>query len=90
MNKTFAVLSCVVTMALMGCGGAPEQEAAPEDVQSAEQSIIWACDGTREFDRIWSRNGVEVGRESCYCDGSTYAAGTLSGSYTQNLIRYCN
>jgi len=90
MSKLSAVLCGVAVSVLAACGGAGPQEAGAEEVQSTEQAIIWACDGTRDFDRIWKQNGVEVGRESCYCDGTLLTYGTLRGSYTQNLIRYCN
>ena len=90
MFKTYAMLSCAAALLLGGCGGAPMEESSPENLHSTEQSLIWACDGSREFERIWTRNGVEVGRELCFCNGRILVHGTLMGAYSQSLMSYCN
>jgi hypothetical protein len=91
MFKMRAALACVAALSLSACGGGVEmEEAVPETaVESVEQPLIYACDGSREFIRRWYTNGVETGREECYCDGSLYEFGTIGGRYTQQIIRYC-
>ncbi|WP_141332907.1 hypothetical protein [Myxococcus sp. AB025B] len=91
MFKYSAKLACVVALVLSGCGGAPEQQppSETETLESSEQGLIWACDGRRSFNRYWTVNGVEVGREYCDCDGTLTEFGTLSGRYSQTLNFYC-
>ena len=92
MIKLRASLACVVALVLSGCGGGMEmEESAPETtIETTEQSLLYACDGRRAFNRYWFQNGVEVGREYCDCDGTLTKFGTTQGRYTQEVISYCS
>ncbi|MBZ4419308.1 hypothetical protein [Myxococcus sp. RHSTA-1-4] len=85
-----AVMMCLVAVVMGGCGGADTEDVSPQELGSAEQSIIWACDGSSQWNRYWYKNGVEVGREYCDCPGILTKFGTTSGSYTQELLFYCS
>ncbi|MCP3166399.1 hypothetical protein [Myxococcus qinghaiensis] len=91
MFKQSVKLVCAVALVLGGCGGAPEQLAVEETevIESTEQALIWACDGTRAFNRYWYVNNVEVGREYCDCPSSLNQFGEQRGRYTQEHIAYC-
>jgi len=80
------VATGIATLFISACGGAVEEEQAPQELASTEQAIIWACNGGSSWTRYWysdSSRTNEVGREDCYCDGSLYAYGTTRGYYSQ-------
>ncbi|MFY2558068.1 hypothetical protein ACN469_10590 [Corallococcus terminator] len=91
MFKQPVKLACVVALVLSGCGGAPEAQSVEEAevIESTEQALIWACDGTRAFNRYWYVNNVEVGREYCDCPDILNKFGEQRGRYTQQHIAYC-
>ncbi|HZI13927.1 MAG TPA: hypothetical protein VE153_26400 [Myxococcus sp.] len=84
-----AAMMCLVTLVLSGCGGVETEEVSTEELQSVEQGIIWACDGTSQWNRYWYKNGVETGREYCDCPGILTRYGSPSGSYQQQFLFYC-
>ena len=60
-----------------------------EETATTEQSILWACDGTNTWIRRWYHNGVEQGREDCYCDGTVIQYGQIGGTYQQQWLSSC-
>ncbi|MFP2928628.1 hypothetical protein ACLESO_26220 [Pyxidicoccus sp. 3LG] len=87
-----AALACVAAL-FIGCGGAPvEETATPETLDSAEQSLLYACPWNSSWTRIWysTTTGLEVGREYCSCDGFHEKYGTTRGRYEQELHSWCS
>ncbi|MGZ3460327.1 MAG: hypothetical protein ACXU86_17710 [Archangium sp.] len=85
-----AALVCLAALSLVGCGGPVEESAREATIDSVKQPLIYACDGSFSFTRYWYQNGVEVGREECYCDGTLAQVGELTGTYKQVVGAYCN
>lgn len=78
------VIAGVAALFLGGCGGTFSEEAVPEALGSTEQPLLYKCPTSFSWTRNWYLNGVEVGSETCWCNGTLSKYGTPRGdSYTQ-------
>jgi hypothetical protein len=86
------LIAGVAALLLGGCGGVESQEpvAQDEQLESTEQGLIYPCPYSSSYMRAWFENGVEVGYETCSCDGTLTKYGKTRGQYQQTLTGYCN
>ncbi|MBN8465389.1 hypothetical protein JYJ95_02625 [Corallococcus exiguus] len=88
MSMKRVVFAGVAALFVSACGGAPADEASVGgELESQEQGIIYPCDGTMSWTRWWYSDytkTVEVGRDTCECDGSWTASGVHGRYYDYN------
>jgi hypothetical protein len=77
---------CVATV-LIGC--VVDATEPPVVTGSTVQGLEWACDGVNEWDRRYMLNGVEIGRDECYCDRTIITVGQRGGTRVQVLGQSC-
>jgi hypothetical protein len=86
MSMKRVVFAGVAALFVSACGGAPADE-SPREPSSQEQGIVFPCDGTvshvRSFYSDFSKT-VEVGRDTCDCDGSWGLIGRRTAYYDYN------